>query len=279
MPIEVKCAKCGKGLKAPESMAGKKAKCPGCGSIVVVPQPMEEILDAEIIEPMPVATSNLGSLLDDELAYRVAQPDPISAQTPLEERRQCPACGEMIVSTAAKCRFCGEIFDSDLRRKESRIGGKRRGGGRLNLASRLSRLGAVMLDGIMSMIFVAPGFIILLTQIDSEGHFEEGNAVAGIGGLALLIGICALGITQLVLLSSQGQTIGKKLASVRIVMLDDGSNPGFLRAVMMRGFIPGVISAIPYIGFIFSIVDILFIFTEDRRCLHDHIAGTIVVEA
>ena len=123
MPIEVKCSNCGKGLKAPDSMAGKKAKCPGCGSIVVVSQPMEEILDAEIIEPTPAPlTSNLGSLLDDELAYRVAEPDPVPAdQGRLEERRPCPACGEMIVSSAAKCRFCGEIFDSNLRKKSQDV--------------------------------------------------------------------------------------------------------------------------------------------------------------
>jgi hypothetical protein len=33
----------------------------------------------------------------------------------LRERRPCPACGEAIVATARKCRFCGEIFDPALR--------------------------------------------------------------------------------------------------------------------------------------------------------------------
>jgi len=32
------------------------------------------------------------------------------------QRRPCPKCGEMIVATAAKCRFCGELFDPGLRR-------------------------------------------------------------------------------------------------------------------------------------------------------------------
>src|SRR5688572_6415637 len=35
----------------------------------------------------------------------------------LRERRPCPACGEAIVATAQKCRFCGEIFDPALRPK------------------------------------------------------------------------------------------------------------------------------------------------------------------
>lgn len=37
MPITVQCAKCGKRLKAPDSVAGKRVKCPGCGGAVAVP--------------------------------------------------------------------------------------------------------------------------------------------------------------------------------------------------------------------------------------------------
>ena len=38
-----------------------------------------------------------------------------------ESRRPCPMCGEMILATAARCRFCGEVFDPSSRR--SRIYG------------------------------------------------------------------------------------------------------------------------------------------------------------
>jgi hypothetical protein len=34
------------------------------------------------------------------------------------DRRPCPMCGEMIAANAAKCRFCGEIFDPTLLRLE-----------------------------------------------------------------------------------------------------------------------------------------------------------------
>ncbi len=36
MPIPVRCA-CGKALNAPDSLAGKKAKCPGCGAVLSIP--------------------------------------------------------------------------------------------------------------------------------------------------------------------------------------------------------------------------------------------------
>ena len=47
----------------------------------------------------------------------------------------------------------------------------------------------------------------------------------------------------------------------------------------MRGFLPGLIGAIPLVGTVFSLVNICFIFREDRRCIHDLMAGTHVVEA
>ncbi|MGO8750684.1 MAG: hypothetical protein ACLQNE_32440 [Thermoguttaceae bacterium] len=42
--ISAACPACGKTLKAPASAAGKKAKCPACNAVMVVP---EKILDAE----------------------------------------------------------------------------------------------------------------------------------------------------------------------------------------------------------------------------------------
>jgi uncharacterized RDD family membrane protein YckC len=43
--------------------------------------------------------------------------------------------------------------------------------------------------------------------------------------------------------------------------------------VLLRGVVNGLLSIIPLYG----LVDALFIFREDKRCLHDLIAGTIVV--
>lgn len=41
-----------------------------------------------------------------------------------EGRQPCPACGEMIPEAAAKCRYCGEIFDPGLRKLERKRRGK-----------------------------------------------------------------------------------------------------------------------------------------------------------
>jgi hypothetical protein len=41
-----------------------------------------------------------------------------------QDRRPCPVCGEMIVATAAKCRFCGEILDETVKRVGKAKSGK-----------------------------------------------------------------------------------------------------------------------------------------------------------
>jgi len=85
--------------------------------VVTVPNPTEEILDAEVAEPAPQPSgSSIADMLGEEQDYKLQNPYSAPAPPP-EQRRPCPACGEMIPYAAAKCRFCGEIFDPTLKRK------------------------------------------------------------------------------------------------------------------------------------------------------------------
>jgi uncharacterized RDD family membrane protein YckC len=87
-----------------------------------------------------------------------------------------------------------------------------------------------------------------------------------------------IGLVQVTLLTRRGQTLGKIAMGVRIVNYEDERNPGFLRAVLMRQFVPSLVGAIPCLGNLFALVDVLSILGEERRCIHDLIAGTKVVE-
>jgi predicted RNA-binding Zn-ribbon protein involved in translation (DUF1610 family) len=115
MAISFSCPQCGKKLKAPDDAAGKSSKCPGCGSAVTCPEP---VYDAELVDP--AHGPNPFDDLDGGEAYAVTA-EPAEAP-PGEARKPCPMCGEMIVATAAKCRFCGEVFDPTL--KKASRGGK-----------------------------------------------------------------------------------------------------------------------------------------------------------
>jgi len=69
------------------------------------------------------------------------------------------------------------------------------------------------------------------------------------------------------------------MARIKIVMNNGDGQPGFVHAWLLRAFLPGVIEAVPYVGGLFGLIDILFIFGDERRCIHDLMAGTKVVEA
>lgn len=119
MPISVTCQECGKGLKAPDALAGKKAKCPQCGAVVPIPRP---VVDAEVIDdelpPLRKPKDEYDDTFDDMADYEAEAP-----ALPKEKRKPCPMCGEMILASAAKCRFCGEILDPALRKREQNRSG------------------------------------------------------------------------------------------------------------------------------------------------------------
>jgi uncharacterized RDD family membrane protein YckC len=142
------------------------------------------------------------------------------------------------------------------------------------LARRGTRLAAVFLDGLIA----APGVILAGVAVAATRGGGERGAGFVIGAVLGGLWILALAIVQIYLLSTRGHTLGKRWMKIRIVKLD-GSNPGFVSAVLLRAFVNGLISAIPYVGGFYGLVDILFIFRQDQRCLHDLIAGTRVVVA
>jgi uncharacterized RDD family membrane protein YckC len=91
--------------------------------------------------------------------------------------------------------------------------------------------------------------------------------------------LAALAVVQCVLLTVRGQSVGKLVAGSRIVRYADNAKAGFLRAFFLRGTIPWVIEQIPIVGGLFWLVNVCFVFSEERRCVHDFIAGTKVIKA
>jgi uncharacterized RDD family membrane protein YckC len=106
---------------------------------------------------------------------------------------------------------------------------------------------------------------------------SPGNALSILGLFASVAIVLGIVVYQAVLLSSTGQTVGKKLMQLRVINLIDRSNPGFVKAVLIRWWLPSLIYSIPYLGWAFWLADGLFVFKNDRRCLHDLMAGTQVV--
>lgn len=72
-----------------------------------------------------------------------------------------------------------------------------------------------------------------------------------------------------------GQTWGKKALNIKVITIDD--KHANLKVLVKRYGVYWSISYIPVIGELLNFVNIIFIFTKSKRCLHDHIAGTQVV--
>lgn len=157
-------------------------------------------------------------------------------------------------------------------------------GSDLVLAERGTRLAAWFVDNIIAFIAVMPGLLVLGASVvrsilAGQPNMEQVDAgQLALGGMLLFAGLVALVVVQVWMLTTRGQTIGKRLLNIRIVRFADNANPGFIAAVLLRAIVPGFLGAVPYIGFIFTLVDICFIFRDDRRCIHDLIAGTKVVK-
>lgn len=92
MTIQFSCEICGKSLSTTDDKAGRKAKCPGCGEMLVVPRP------EGLVDP------------DDQLMTTVAE-DENGAES-AKGTMPCPMCGESVSANARKCEFCGETLKS-----------------------------------------------------------------------------------------------------------------------------------------------------------------------
>ena len=142
-----------------------------------------------------------------------------------------------------------------------------------NLASRALRFMGSMVDAIVQLAIGAPLIVF-------SGYWER--ALAGqvsFGDTLLLIlgGMTVFLLLNGYLLATAGQTIGKRIVGTRIVNVSDERIPKFLTLVGARYGSTWLISLIPGVGNLYGLVDALFVFRNDRRCVHDLIAGTKVI--
>lgn len=167
----------------------------------------------------------------------------------------------------------------------------------VSLASRWARLGAAILDSIIMIlifgaVFIPLGIVLAFTAPDNP---QVGNSmedfflsIAAMGPMEQLlfnlistvIGVFVYIIVNGYFLAKSGQTLGKKIMGIKVVRYANRTeNPGFGNLVGLRYLVPTLMGYIPFVGGFFPLINILFIFGREKRCVHDHIAGTVVVDA
>jgi uncharacterized RDD family membrane protein YckC len=136
-------------------------------------------------------------------------------------------------------------------------------------AGRGLRLWAAILD-FMIVALVAFVAIWPLGIFENEQAYEPVQLV----GRLLTLLVCSYLLVNGWLLLKRGQTLGKRLLGLRIVAYADNKQMS-LWLLLIRAFSVLAVLAIPFVGLL-VIVDVLFIFTAQRRCLHDYFVGSTV---
>lgn len=121
------------------------------------------------------------------------------------------------------------------------------------------RFGAALVDGILVGIVAG-----ILSSILGEDMYQP---TAQQSGVQLILGIAYYVYFHG---SPSGQTIGKKLLSIRVVGANDGASIGYGPAALR--YVGSILSAIPCgLGYLWMLWD------DNKQTWHDKIASTVVV--
>jgi len=91
---------------------------------------------------------------------------------------------------------------------------------------------------------------------------------------SIFTGLLILLFLQWTLIGLNGQSLGKVVMRIKIVDANTRRTGGFVQNLLLRTWI----QALMIENCIYFFFDLLLIFRKERRCLHDCLAGTIVVK-
>ena len=137
------------------------------------------------------------------------------------------------------------------------------------IAEPSARIWARIVDGVVAflpaLIGVPLGFAL---------HSPTAFQLATVGAL---VSFSLAQAINLGLLHRYGQTIGKRIVGICIVG-EDGERVPLSRLVWLRMLLPLMIELMPVVGPLFLMANMCGAVLPTRRCLHDHLARTIVVD-
>jgi uncharacterized RDD family membrane protein YckC len=141
------------------------------------------------------------------------------------------------------------------------------------LASRVDRFLASFVDGLI----IAPVWLGLV-------YFSEGfKYLTGEAAMPYSYGLIIALATTIIfvaingrLMVKKGQTFGKKALKIKMVALSNETIT--IKHLLKRYSFYWGVPQIPLIGPFINMINILYIFSKSKRCLHDHVGGTKVIK-
>jgi uncharacterized RDD family membrane protein YckC len=143
-----------------------------------------------------------------------------------------------------------------------------------NTASLGKRFQAMVIDVVIMMVCIFP-------FAQSQGLMEiaekQGTIPPELALKLVLFQLMMFFVLHGFLLHQYGQTIGKRIIGIAIVTMDN-QKPAFLFLILQRYVSQWLMGMVPVIGILLRLADVLAIFREDKRCIHDHLAKTKVID-
>jgi uncharacterized RDD family membrane protein YckC len=146
------------------------------------------------------------------------------------------------------------------------------------LATRWQRFLGALIDSLIGLpLFfiagVAVGIVLVFAGFETDS--DQFRLAAKVVGLAAGAGVFVA--LHGYLLATRGQTIGKYLLKTQIV--SDSGDLVPLHWLIVKRYLPiWVVAQFPLVGPLFAIANYAAIFREERKCFHDQIAGTKVIQ-
>lgn len=163
------------------------------------------------------------------------------------------------------------------------------GAGGRPLAQWWKRLLAIIIDGLLIGIPLAIVFVVFVgvsftqtVEVDPiTGEITKGGGLFAGSTLlfqaaSLIVSVAYYGLLNG---SDRGQTVGKMALNIRVRDADGGGPIGVGRGVV-RGLVAVLPSQVPFVGFIWALLDGLWpLWDPKRQALHDKAANSVVVDA
>jgi uncharacterized RDD family membrane protein YckC len=103
---------------------------------------------------------------------------------------------------------------------------------------------------------------------------ENENTSMAVYTTTLLVLAIGVAVVQWILIARRGQSMGKHFMRIRLANRHNDNVPDFAQSVVIRLWLVNLMNIVfP----VFYLIDVCLIVFEDRRCVHDIMAGTRVI--
>ena len=273
--FEFRCSNCYQPLRALVEDAGTSLTCPWCEATTVAPAAPADRIELAAAGPVSTTSDNADVSFAVEEPLTRAQLRQMASER-AEERSRDNVCRNPAWMSASRFRRLLAVIADAL------IVGAAAGVGSVAdvLLVRFGIFDTRLPTWSLAKLLPTDHNVVL-THILSQFYVPLHTLV--VIGLFM----SAILAAQWTLIAVRGQSLGKKCLRIKIVT-GEGQPPGFFCGVIVRNFSRGALAGLqmfggsPIVATLASatgLADVLFIFREPPRCLHDHLAGTYVIDA